>query len=53
MFKGIGGNAYGISLTPPQGTLTPLIPLSLRAFKGEGETRTEACAFANGEGAGL
>ena len=31
--------------TPPQphrGTLTPLIPLSLRAIKGEGERRTEA-----------
>ena len=31
--------------TPPpphRGTLTPLIPLSLRAFKGEGEIRTEA-----------
>ncbi len=30
--------------TPPQphrGTLTPFIPLSLRAFKGEGEIRTE------------
>ena len=30
--------------TPPQphrGTLTPLIPLSLRAFKGEGEIRIE------------
>ena len=30
------------------GTLTPLIPLSLRAFKGDGEGRTEgyACALA-------
>ena len=31
--------------TPPQphrGTFTPLIPLSLRAVKGEGEIRTEA-----------
>ena len=31
--------------TPPQphrGTLTPLIPLSLRAIKGEGEIRIEA-----------
>ena len=26
------------------GTLTPLIPLSLRAFKGEGEEKTEAYA---------
>ena len=30
----------------PRGTLTPLIPLSLSVFKGEGEIRTEgnACA---------
>ena len=27
---------------PPRGTLTPLVPLSLRAFNGEGERRTEA-----------
>ena len=27
---------------PHRGTLTPLIPLSLRAFKGEGEIRIEA-----------
>ena len=27
---------------PAQGTLTPLVPLSLRAIKGEGERRTEA-----------
>ncbi len=27
---------------PPKGTLTPFIPLSLRACKGEGERRTEA-----------
>ncbi len=27
---------------PPKGTLTPLVPLSLRAYKGEGERRTEA-----------
>ena len=27
---------------PHRGTLTPLVPLSLRAFKGEGEIRTEA-----------
>ena len=28
------------------GTLTPFIPLSLRAFKGEGEIRTEGCIAA-------
>ena len=28
---------------PPGGTLTPLIPLSLRAFKGEGERSIGAC----------
>ena len=27
---------------PPWGTLSPLVPLSLRAYKGEGERRTEA-----------
>ena len=27
---------------PHRGTLTPLVPLSLRAFKGEGEIRIEA-----------
>ena len=38
----------GISPQPLGGTLTPLIPLSLRACKGEGEEKTEgsACAMA-------
>ena len=31
---------------PHRGTLTPFIPLSLRAFNGEGEIRTEADACA-------
>ncbi len=31
---------------PHRGTLTPLVPLSLRAYKGEGERRTEADACA-------
>ena len=31
---------------PPKGTLTPFIPLSLRAFNGEGEEKTEACTCA-------
>ena len=33
--------------TPTWGTLTPLVPLSLRAFKGEGEKRIGAhsCAL--------
>ena len=30
----------------PRGTLTPLVPLSLRAFKGEGERRIGACICA-------
>ncbi len=38
----------GIPPNPPGGTLTPFIPLSLRAYKGEGEEKTEgsACAMA-------
>ena len=31
---------------PHRGTLTPLVPLSLRAFKEEGERKTEACTCA-------
>ena len=43
----ISGQGVRVTLgeTPPQphrGTFTPLIPLSLRAIKGEGEGRTEA-----------
>ena len=33
----------------PQGTLTPFIPLSLRAFKGEGEGKTEGCTCAKAQ----
>ncbi len=33
----------------PQGTLTPLIPLSLRAIKGEGEEKTEASTCAKAQ----
>ena len=32
----------GISPRAPKGTLTSFIPLSLRAYKGEGERRIEA-----------
>ncbi len=32
-----------------KGTLTPLIPLSLRAFEGEGEIKTEGCTSAKAE----
>ena len=31
------------------GTLTPLVPLSLRAYKGEGEEKTEASACARAQ----
>ena len=39
--KGVVTEVGGMS-PAPRGTLTPLIPLSLRAFKGEGEIRIEA-----------
>ena len=35
---------------PPRATLTPLVPLSLRACKGEGEKRTEADPLCFGTG---
>ena len=42
---GVGG--MGEEMPPSLGgTLSPFIPLSLRAFKGEGERRTEAYACA-------
>ena len=36
----------GCAPPPTWGTLTPLVPLSLRAFKGEGERRIGACICA-------
>ena len=38
----------GMGCAPPPtwGTLSPLVPLSLRAFKGEGERRIGACICA-------
>ena len=36
-------------LQPRRGTLSPLVPLSLRAFKGEGERKTEACTCARAQ----
>ena len=36
----------GHAPSPPRGTLSPLVPLSLRALKVEGERRTEAYACA-------
>ena len=44
MFTWVKGFVSHLGGTPPQphrGTLTPLIPLSLRAIKGEGEIRIE------------
>ena len=35
--------------SPTRGTLTPFIPLSLRAIKGEGEIKTEACTCAKAQ----
>ena len=32
-----------------RGTLTPLVPLSLRAYKGEGEEKTEGCTCAKAQ----
>ena len=34
---------------PHRGTLTPFIPLSLRAIKGKGERKTEACTCAKAQ----
>ena len=40
---GVGDDREGrLSLRRRKGTLTPLVPLSCRAIKGEGERRTEA-----------
>ncbi len=36
-------------ILPYSGTLTPFIPLSLRAFKGEGERRIEGSACARAQ----
>ena len=45
--QGANGTVWGRDAPPPpKGTLTPFIPLSLRAFNGEGERRTEAYACA-------
>ena len=43
-----GGEGHAPSPTG-EGTLTPFIPLSLRAFKVEGERKTEACTCANAQ----
>ena len=46
-FQPVKGVGTGHRPTPPgRGTLTPLVPLALRAFKGEGERRTEGRTYA-------
>ncbi len=46
MFIWVKGLIAHLGKGPHRGTLTPLVPLSLRAIKGEGEGKTEACTCA-------
>ena len=42
----VGGDLKGLFLQTDEGTLTPLVPLPLRACKGEGEERIGASVCA-------
>ena len=42
----MGGDGLRPPTPRPKGTLTPLIPFSFRAFKGEGKRRIGACICA-------